>query len=521
MSIKKMWSLVLSMLLISNLTALVCFADDEVSISQAYVSTNQIDIFGKAEFDEESLNVKISNQVAEIVDCGTISEKGISVYTTILVDVSTSIPLETREKVIEFINHLIEKIPANEQYRIVAFGDQLITLQDFTNDRYDLSNGASKIEFNAQKTMIYDAIYNTLPKIQTIDGNSCYYRTVVVSDGVDVASSGITKEELYLKLQSETYPVDVIAVSKAKPDEPKKELSALTRISGGRYVDIYPEVDNASIADALDVGNMFWIRAEIHAALLDGSTRQVNISDGVNSMQFDIKVSVYDEPIDEIPSEDVVPEPMPVVTEDIATEGDNNEKSSDSWQSSSLMIIIGAILAVFVLVLIVLLIITNIKKASKKDDISKSTNRVPKSTPDSGNEKTEFMGESYTNADQFIIKLSSVKNTGNTWTLPIDKELLIGRSDSCAIRLDDKSVSREQCKIVINSSKVAVINLSQTNKTLLNRGSIEDLAFLNPGDTLKFGREVLRVDYIKALGEEVKPIEEEIPNGKNDTESLF
>ena len=127
-------------------------------------------------------------------------------------------------------------------------------------------------------------------------------------------------------------------------------------------------------------------------------------------------------------------------------------------------------------------------------------------------DETELVVEQTLNNGQLIIKLSSTKNPHNTWTFPVDKDLVIGRSESCAIRLNDKSVSREQCKIVFGNSGISVINLSQTNKTILNGKPVAAMAEIKPGDLLKFGREEIRVDYIQSfVGGQAQN-----PNRKND-----
>jgi hypothetical protein len=200
------------------------------------------------------------------------------------------------------MDSLIENLAGNEQLKLVTFGEQLTVLRDFTSDRYELANAAAKFEFNDQKSRIYDAIYNTIPQVQPIDGAPCYYRTILITDGIDDTASGITKEELYLRLQAEKYPIDVVQVSKAEQTEPEKELSALTRISAGRYANIYPGADVSALSLRLAVGGLFWIRAEVPASLLDGSTRQVDISDGSHFVRFDVKVSAYEPPMTEVPA---------------------------------------------------------------------------------------------------------------------------------------------------------------------------------------------------------------------------
>lgn len=510
-------------LIIVNAMSFVCYASDDIGISQAYVNENRIDVFSQTVFDKDSLEIKVSNQQATVLDCGKLSEKDITVYTTILIDTSTSMPLETRDKVVEFVGFLIDKIASNEQYKIVTFGEQISVLQDFTSDRYDLSNSMEQLEFTAKKTMIYDAIYNTMPQIQLTDDKPCFYRTIVISDGVDVASSGITKEELFLKLQAETYPVDVVAVSKAKPEEEKKDLAALTRISSGRYVDLYPEEENIILANKLNMGDIFWLRAEIPSSLLDGSIRQVNITDGANSIPFDIKCSIYDDPNETDSTEpEAVEDNQPDEEEEaVLPEVQNVEQPSESTGFNPLIIAVICVAAIAVIVIIVVLLLVKSRKNSKK--VASETVFIPNKPPiqyDDGDKTELFIG---TNAveNQFMIKLSRVRDASSSWTLPVINEIIIGRSDRCAIRLDDKSVSREQCKIVVNGLRLSVINLSQTNRTLLNSSTVAGEAQLNSGDILKFGREALRIDYIQSLGKSPMNTGRELSEEKSDTESIF
>ena len=519
MTVKRILHAILPLLLALNLLTFTCYASENVAVSQAYVCENVIDVFTQSEFRKDDLSIKISNQSGIVKNCGSIAGAELQIYTTILVDVSTSVPTEARDKIIEVINYLIENLNTNEQFRIATFGEQLEILQDFTSDRYDLANGAKKIEFSALKSMIYDAVYNTIPQIQPVDGKPCFYRTVVISDGVDVASSGITKEELFLKLQDESYPVNVIAVSKEQPKEPKKDLSALARISGGVYSDLVPDSDSSAISDSINAENIFWIEAEVPSQLLDGSIRQVDITDGSASLQFDIKVPVFDMPSEEVSLEP--PEPAPVVTEPASSESADGSAAAVDSVNIKILIIAAAAAAAVILLAAVFLVIIKASKHSGKEKTAQNVRTVPNRGVDNKEEKTEFISSAYNGGACCIIKLSSLRNPSGGWTIPVEGEVLIGRSSDCAVCLDDKSVSREQCKIVNDGQGLALVNLSQTNRTLLNGRDIDGTVKLNPGDSLKFGREVLRVDYIQSVGKSPDRIEPVEQNRKSDTESLF
>jgi len=96
------------------------------------------------------------------------------------------------------------------------------------------------------------------------------------------------------------------------------------------------------------------------------------------------------------------------------------------------------------------------------------------------------------------IELISPIDPNKKWKLPIETDILIGRSEKCSVRLSDKSVSREQCRISSAADgKIIVTHLSTTNKTMLNGANVAVNAVLRRGDILKFGRETLKVQVIE------------------------
>lgn len=498
MQIKKIFILIISIFAVTAASLPVCYADNDIDITQAYVNGNYIDVFIPMDMKSDVLSANISTQSAALIDSGSITDKGISVYTTILLDISTSMPLEARDKALELLNYMIENISSNEKFKIVTFGEEITILQDFTSDRYDLSNSINKIEFKDKQTKIYDTIYNTMPEVRPLNGEPCYYRTIVISDGADVTLSGVTKEELYMKLQSDLYPVYAVNACKTKQTDSNKELSALARISRGQYFNIYPEIDIAGFASSLSVNNIFWCRVEIPSPLLDGSTRQVNMSDGINSVQFDIKIPVYNMSVSEVSDESMT----------IIEEADEKKESSDNteWIVFTVM---GA--AILLMILITASIVIVYKRKSDVIDAPVP----PKLGKDSAdNSKTELFG-------QFIIKISNVNCPSDNWKFPIDSELSIGRSSLCGIQLNEQSVSHEQCKIIVQGSDLAIVNLSKTNKTLINGTDVTESVILHAGDIIKMGRVKLRIDYIQSLGERTQYYDREDVLSDGDTESIF
>ena len=69
----------------------------------------------------------------------------------------------------------------------------------------------------------------------------------------------------------------------------------------------------------------------------------------------------------------------------------------------------------------------------------------------------------------------------------IEAELVIGRSPSCGISLDDAKVSRRHARIASDDSQVKVSDLGSRNGTLVNGDRTEGEVLLLPGDRLQIG----------------------------------
>ena len=524
MTCKKLFTILCIAILFSFSSATV-YADSSPVMVQSYINEKNMDIFFSDKLDGENLSVKVANQAADVLDCSPLSDEEASVRTIILLDISTSMPVNSREKVTEFIKYSIENISKNEQLSIITFGDEVATLIDFTSDRYDLSKAAENIKFDGNQSAVYDAIYQTVPNIDASDESPCFYRTIAITDGADYAVRGVTKEELFLKLQAEFYPINVVCVSDRKPPVQNKDLSALTRISNGEYFELYSETDVASLSSDLSVSNYYWVRAEVPVTLLDGSTRQVDVSDGTNSISFDMKMSMVDAPVQETTAEASLSAesstPTPVFTPSDSDHSDVTAADSSDGQGFKLDIRLLIVIAATILVVAIAVIIVAISKNRKNKAQRSTTNPIPDIKNESTEDKTEIIPEP-DGKEHYSIKISNVDNPNDNWSLNVFSDIIIGRAKSCAVVINEESVSREQCKIAVSRNGLAISNLSSSNKTKLNGKTLSTEVILRPADSIHFGRVTLRVDYIQKVTDESPQqslSERDASDGK--TESVF
>lgn len=532
--------------------AMVCCAEERAVLAQVCPWEQNVDIYFTGDMELGNLSCRISNQTADIAGSGLLADRKASVRTTILVDTSMSMPSAVRGNVKLYLDILIKNIGENEQYKIVAFNEQLDVLQDFTADRYDLASAAEKIEFNGQKSKIYDAIYNTIPDVQPIDGGPCYYRTVIITDGIDDTESGITKEELYLKLQADTYPIDVVEVSKAEKAEPEKEISALMRISGGRYANLHPESDVSGLCAEFAVEDVRWVRAVVPGALLDGSTRQVDLSDGTASLRFDVKVPVYDvpaqtpSPTDEEgirasgPAEEM-PDGKGALNETVSPDGKgaSDEGTSPDKAGASAgavspadeaaagqadapepgeslhggyllaaavgsavcIIIIAGIFAIFIAV-------RGRKKKTENNGGGNSNTRnhdtrnhdtKNKDSSDAGGDTVIFPEGGSRNGNCHIC-LYNVDNPGQRWDVSFAEAIIIGRNEDSQICLTDRTVSHSQCRLYLKDYVPMIENLSKSNITEVNGDVLREPRQIRKGDRIVCGRVTIMVESLYDSG---------------------
>lgn len=465
----------------------------------------------------DRVQVSVSNENAEIVKCGTLSDQDVSIKTTILLDISSSIPAEMRDRVVEATKKFIEAKPANEEIRIYSFGENLRLIQDFTADRYDLILSLESITFDDIESKIYEAIYSTIPVLSLVEDKPTFFRTIILTDGVDDTASGVTKEELFVKLQNQFYPIDVVAIDRSKTAE-NKELAAIVRISGGRYHSLYPEVILNVLVQSLSVNKLSYVEATLPLSLLDGSIRQVDVSDGSVHLSADVKFSVHNKFSPVTDPEEIAPL-TPTYT--APANPDLTAKPSIFSTKSPLVFIAIGLGVVGLISVIIIILRTRKKKKKAPEPYSDFTHVVPEEKEPYYNDKTEFLGETDFSGAQYTIKLSQLNSPGQVWTLPVKDSLIIGRLAHCHVRFSDMSVSREQCKISVHSSGLIVTHLGKTNKTMLNGAIVSDSAPLLSGDQIKFGRETLRVDYIQAVGNQPSTERKAEDNRSGRTESIF
>ena len=85
-----------------------------------------------------------------------------------------------------------------------------------------------------------------------------------------------------------------------------------------------------------------------------------------------------------------------------------------------------------------------------------------------------------------VLIVQSGKHHGKSIPLP-ETQIVIGRDETCQIRVDSYEVSRHHCSLKTSPGGLVARDLGSRNGTFLNDVRIEKETILNPGDSLRVG----------------------------------
>ncbi|HEY5961967.1 MAG TPA: FHA domain-containing protein [Polyangiaceae bacterium] len=80
-------------------------------------------------------------------------------------------------------------------------------------------------------------------------------------------------------------------------------------------------------------------------------------------------------------------------------------------------------------------------------------------------------------------------------SIEVDSTVIIGRSEDCAVTLDDPLVSRRHASLVRTASEIWVTDLSSRNGVYVNGVRIDERRRMLVGDSLRIGSQEMQLEY--------------------------
>lgn len=190
---------------------------------------------------------------------------------------------DKRQKVEAAARALVKASNKNDEVFIVNFNDDAFLDVPFTGDPNKMEEGLARIDSKGG-TAMRDAISMSMDHLRQ-EGKRDKKVLLVVTDGNDTASMGITLEKLVEKIhkadQIVIYAIGLLAQEdKREAGKAKRAINAITTASGGAsyYPDDSSEVESLAVQVAHDIRNQYVLAYSPTNQNLDGSFRQIKVT---------------------------------------------------------------------------------------------------------------------------------------------------------------------------------------------------------------------------------------------------
>src|SRR6185503_16037012 len=82
---------------------------------------------------------------------------------------------------------------------------------------------------------------------------------------------------------------------------------------------------------------------------------------------------------------------------------------------------------------------------------------------------------------------------GTSWMyrLPLSGSVVIGRSETADLRIDERSISRQHARIVLDGEAATITDLGSHNGTYVNKVRITGSQLLQPNDVIRIHKAIL------------------------------
>lgn len=489
--------------LLFQMSATDAAAASEISIVTSMISGDEISVYINSDIPESSITgAFLGTDPCEVISYNRGSE--LPSDTLILADTSGSIPKEIQEKTGEFIAELIDGKNENERYAIASFGTQINYLCDYTADRYELSKAAGKLDYSEKFTYIYSLLGEALEST----GKDVFSKIVIISDGVENSSDGITYDEIMRIVSRSHCPVYTIGIENNN-QEPLKRFYSFARSSGGKSCTIFSDTDVSEICGMVnETRDHTCIGVKIPEGLADGSLKYLSISGEGFECGEDIRMPVI--AADMQTGEETFTEAVSI-TGEVSAEGSVMAEAHDNGSFIGIYIAMVIVGAMAVIAAVVMIIISG--KGKKEHD-----RPVPPTEVESVPSSTEIAQ----------IKLVDVNAPERIYRHGLSKSVTVGRdkNKSMIVIPGDKGISGRHFIIEIADGNFILKNVSTTNSVYINERQLPEIskspppsdatlmvidpgmmhyngismAMVKSGDIIRISRTVLRLE-IECYGE--------------------
>lgn len=408
-----------------------------------------------------------------------------------LIDISQSLKTQSFEQLQAALKTWIEGMHEHDRAALISFGSQVKVLQDFSVDKVVLKQRVDKLTPSDKDTFLYQGLVQAFELGRRQDANLPKRRVIVVlTDGIDDAAGGVTKEEVFLQMPENRIPIYAIGFAMAPLTQDKenglKELGVLARTSGGHFLkaDSMP-LTKAYALQKERIVNSYELHLLCNACKAEGQLSRLNVTfntgDRTLSDGVDLRL---------LPQNKVTPGGKQTAL--AATEKINVEQKKSPEKFNYIPWAVLAI--VLLLTLLVMLRLMKRRKLAREQAMKEA---AAESEP---LEKAEAgIKQELHRPAKYSLSLTVVTGSepGKRFKLGFNDSAVIGRASDCDLSLNDSEISSRHAEIKFDKGILVIKDLNSKNGTLINGVPIHTVHYLQDGDQILIGRTELRLNGLE------------------------
>lgn len=496
-----------------------------LKIAQSVQKGNNIKIYFNAMDDASApAGSLLADDLFLSLGSDTLSIESVSPFDTLgegigyvfAVDISKSLTNTQFTAVRESLKNLINNMGALDMAAILTFGEEVGILSDFSQDKDALNVAASQMAPTADKTQLYKAISSAVMLASRQDSPLPDRRVIVIlTDGVDDAPGGWSKDEALADLQKSHIPLYSVGISNGSTAvvQALNDLGSMCRTSGGEIYVTGADSIQTTYQQVFDrIGSASMLTAVLPDTVLDGESRHLQLVielDGrkvTDSMEFRA-VPIAGAVSSASPSAAAAPPPSPLQEVSAEPAASQPPAQSSGSMTQQTLIIIGAAVILAAAAAVLFLVLRKKKTDGVfAEECSMSAPREDASVPAASFDHTVGLYD-YDQSDgktvalikksPYTITLTERRdNFEKKHTLPLSDELIIGRTGGGGtLPIDDNSVSGRHCRIVLKPGGLFITDLESKNRTKVNGEFIvpNKETLISNGAILTLGRTTLKI----------------------------
>lgn len=206
---------------------------------------------------QEDFSVSLGRDELAVTGSKTVEEAQTPAAILFLVDVSGSLDEKRVENIKTVISGITENLREQDKICIVAMGDEL-RVSGFMTDKEEIQAQIDALSVLQEDTNLYQGMEESLKILQSEDAAGGDKKCLVVlSDGAEDNSYGITREEVNTAIQDSRIPVYTVGMPKNAENQEQLEnvkvLGSFARVSAGgiHYVPVLDGTDYLQTADSI------------------------------------------------------------------------------------------------------------------------------------------------------------------------------------------------------------------------------------------------------------------------------